>query len=80
MTETRRTALVNDGGVYVGPALAREFARRGHDLVIGDPAEGLVDELAALGAQVEVVHDVRNLTKEDSATWRSPDRSSVESL
>ena len=68
MTETRRTALVNDGGVYVGPALAREFARRGHDLVIGDPAEGLVDELAALGAQVEVVHDVRNLTKEDSAT------------
>ena len=38
----RRVALVTDAGHYVGPALALEFARRGHDLVIGDPADGLV--------------------------------------
>ena len=63
----RRVALVNDAGFYVGPALAREFARRGHDLVLGDPAEGLVDELAELGAAVEVVTGVRNLAKPESA-------------
>ena len=68
MTATpRRVALVNDAGLYVGPAIAREFARRGHDLVVGDPAEGLVDELAALGAEVEVVTGVRNLAKPESA-------------
>ena len=38
MTEARnRVALVNDAGAYVGPAMAREFARRGHDLVVGTP-------------------------------------------
>jgi 3-oxoacyl-[acyl-carrier protein] reductase len=68
MTETaRRVALVNDTGYYVGPALAREFARRGHDLVIGDPADGLVDELTELGATVEVVTGVRDLAHPDSA-------------
>ena len=66
-TETRRVALVNDTGFYVGPDLAREFARRGHDLVIGDPAPGLVDELTELGAEVEVVEGVRNLADPASA-------------
>lgn len=65
--EGRRVALVNDAGFYVGPALAREFARRGHDLVVGDPADGLVAELEALGAAVEVVTGVRNLAKPESA-------------
>jgi 3-oxoacyl-[acyl-carrier protein] reductase len=64
----RRVALVNDAGHYVGPALAREFARRGHDLVLGDPAAGLVDELDALGAAVEVVTGASNLAKPEAAT------------
>ena len=63
----RRVALVADASVYVGPSLAREFARRGHDLVVGDPAPGLVEELGALGATVEVVEGVRNLAEPTSA-------------
>ena len=68
MTENaRRVALVNEAGGYVGPALARELARRGHDLVLGHPADGLVEELEALGAAVEAVDGARNLAKEESA-------------
>ncbi|MGN6693499.1 MAG: SDR family NAD(P)-dependent oxidoreductase, partial [Aquihabitans sp.] len=47
--------------------LAREFARRGHDLVLGDPGEGLVEELAELGAAVEVVTGARNLARPEAA-------------
>ena len=64
---TRRVALVADAGSYVGPAIARLLAARGHDLVLGDPAEGLADELGALGAAVEVVAGVRNLSRPESA-------------
>ena len=65
--EQRRVALVGDAGFYVGPELARHLAARGHDLVLGDPAPELVDELAAAGAAVEVVERARNLTRPDSA-------------
>ena len=64
---TRRVALVNDASGYVGPALARELARRGHDLVLGSPADGLVDELTDLGAAVEPVDGARNLARPESA-------------
>jgi 3-oxoacyl-[acyl-carrier protein] reductase len=57
----RRVALVANTGGYIGPALARELARRGHDLVIGDPEDGLVEELRAGGAHVEAVTDVVDL-------------------
>jgi len=67
MTTTRRIALVNEAGGYVGPALAREFARRGHDLVLGNPAPELVAELEDLGAAVEAVDGVRNLAKPEAA-------------
>jgi 3-oxoacyl-[acyl-carrier protein] reductase len=67
MSERRRVALVADASGYVGPALARELARRGHDLVLGSPADGLVDELGSLGAAVEVVDGARNLAKEAAA-------------
>lgn len=66
---TRRVALVADTSTYVGPALARLLASRGHDLVIGDPVEGLADELADSGAAVEVVTGVRDLS-DPSATDR----------
>jgi NAD(P)-dependent dehydrogenase (short-subunit alcohol dehydrogenase family) len=64
MTETttdRRVALVANTSFYVGPPLALELARRGCDLVVGDPAEGLVGELEACGAAVEVVRGVGDL-------------------
>lgn len=64
---SRRVALVNDARAYVGPALAREWARRGHDLVLGDPAPGLVDELAALGATAVAVDGVRDQAVEGAA-------------
>jgi len=63
----RRIALLNDGSAYVGPALAREWARRGHDLVVGDPAAGLVEELEGLGATVHPVSGVRDLAQEGAA-------------
>ena len=55
----RRVALVANTSFFVGPALARELADRGHDLVIGDPADGLVEDLERRGAAVEVVIGVR---------------------
>ena len=61
----RRIALVADAGAYVGPALARELARRGHDLVLGNPSADLVDELVGMGASVEAVDGVRNLAEPD---------------
>src|SRR3954468_11352811 len=64
---TKRVALVHDAAAYVGPELARLLAQRGHDLVVGDPAAGLVDELTAAGADVEVGEGVRDLAKPDSS-------------
>lgn len=58
---SRRVAVVADAGFYVGPPIARLLAARGHDLVVGNPAAGLVEELEAMGAAVHVVDGVRNL-------------------
>jgi NAD(P)-dependent dehydrogenase (short-subunit alcohol dehydrogenase family) len=63
----RRVAVVSDAGGYVGPSLSRILADRGHDLVVGDPGPGLVDELSERGATVEVVAGVRDLAKPESA-------------
>jgi NAD(P)-dependent dehydrogenase (short-subunit alcohol dehydrogenase family) len=68
MTDSgRRVALVGDASFYVGPPLARFLAARGHDLVLGDPEEGLADELRGLGVDVETVEGVRNLVDPESA-------------
>ncbi len=67
MTGDRRVALVANAGFYVGPELARALVRRDHDLVLGDPAPGLVDELEGLGAQVQVVTGVADLAAENAA-------------
>lgn len=61
MADQRRVALVADSGFYVGPPLARLLADRGFDLVVGDPADGLVDDLVARGVAVEVVEGARDL-------------------
>lgn len=54
----RRVALIPNASFFVGPPLARALAERGHDLVIGDPADGLVADLEEAGAAVEVVSGV----------------------
>jgi 3-oxoacyl-[acyl-carrier protein] reductase len=51
----RRTAIITDTQLNIGPYLAREMARMQYDLVIGDVKEGLVDELKELGAHKVVV-------------------------
>ncbi len=61
----RRVALVANTSFYLGPPLAKELARRGHDLVVGDPEDGLVAELEALGAAVETVTGVWDLADPD---------------
>jgi 3-oxoacyl-[acyl-carrier protein] reductase len=63
----RRVAVISDASAYVGPDLARLLAERGHDLVVGDPEDGLVAELEAAGAEVEAVTEVRNLAKPASS-------------
>jgi len=66
-TEGRRVALVANTSLYIGPALARELARRGHDLVIGDPEPGLVDELEGLGSTVATARGVWDVADPDIA-------------
>jgi 3-oxoacyl-[acyl-carrier protein] reductase len=68
MSQTPRpVAVVNDGSFYVGPPLARALATSGYDLVIGDPADGLLHDLESLGASVVSVSQVRDLTRPENA-------------
>jgi NAD(P)-dependent dehydrogenase (short-subunit alcohol dehydrogenase family) len=67
MTErARRVAILADTQTHMMPALAREMARRDHDLVLGDAQDGLAEELEGLGATVEVVPDTADQTKPDT--------------
>lgn len=63
----RRVALIADGSFFVGPAIARVLAERGHDIAIGNPHDGLVDELEALGAKVAVIDAPRDLADPEAA-------------
>ncbi len=63
----RRVALITDASFYVGPPLARALAARDHDLVLGDPQEGLVEELTAMGATVEAVAGVRDISRPEAS-------------
>ncbi|MEO1061197.1 MAG: SDR family oxidoreductase [Actinomycetota bacterium] len=64
---SRRVALVCEASNYVGPDLARTLARRDHDLVLGNPADGLVDELEAIGAQVATVSGLEDFADPTAA-------------
>jgi 3-oxoacyl-[acyl-carrier protein] reductase len=54
----RRVAIINDAMLQIGPPLARKFAMMGYDLVIAQPAEGLVKELESHGSKVVVIEGV----------------------
>ncbi len=60
-------AIVANASFYVGPDLARMLARRGFDLVLGDPTPELAAELAELGADSWTVDGVTDLTEPTSA-------------
>ncbi len=51
----KRVAIVNDAFIQIGPPLARDFAKKGYNLVIAQPADGLVKDLEGHGANVVVV-------------------------
>jgi 3-oxoacyl-[acyl-carrier protein] reductase len=54
----RRVVIINDALLQIGPPLARNFAKMGYDLVIGQPEKGLVAELEGYGAKVVVIEGV----------------------
>ena len=54
----KRVALVNDALMQIGPPVALKLAESGHNLVIAQPAEGLVDKMKAAGAEVVVVEGI----------------------
>lgn len=62
----RRVVILVDTQTHMMPALAREMVRRDHNLVIGNVADGLANELKGMGAEVEVVHGDLDLTKAGS--------------
>jgi len=51
----KRVAIINDALLQIGPPLARNFAKTGYNLVIAQPAKGLVKECEGHGAKVIVV-------------------------
>jgi 3-oxoacyl-[acyl-carrier protein] reductase len=51
----KRVAIINDALLQIGPPLARNFAKMGYNLVIAQPAKGLVKECEGHGAKVIVV-------------------------
>ena len=65
-SRNRRVVILADTNTHMMPALAREMARRDHDLVLGDAMDGLAEELIGLGAKVEVVPDTADQTKDDT--------------
>jgi NAD(P)-dependent dehydrogenase (short-subunit alcohol dehydrogenase family) len=53
----RRVALVTRAGSYVGPALCRQLAASGHDLVLCGHTPDQILSLEGLGATVEAVEE-----------------------
>ncbi len=62
----KRVTILVDTQTHMMPALAREMVRRDHNLVIGNVADGLADELISMGAEIEVVPGNLDLTKASS--------------
>lgn len=54
----KRVVLMNDALLQIGPPIAIELAKKGHNLVIAQPAKGLVDGLKSHGAEVVVVEGI----------------------
>jgi len=57
-TSGKRVVLINDALMQLGPPIALELAQKGHNLVIAQPADGLVQKLEGHGAEVVVVEGI----------------------
>jgi 3-oxoacyl-[acyl-carrier protein] reductase len=66
----KRVAIINDALMQIGPPLARSFAKKGYNLVIAQPVEGLVKECEGHGAKVIVVPGIEQHGPNDE---RRPD-------
>ena len=66
----KRVIIINDALLQIGPPLARNFAKKGYNLVIAQPAEGLVEECESHGAKVIVVPGIEQHGPNDE---RRPD-------
>jgi NAD(P)-dependent dehydrogenase (short-subunit alcohol dehydrogenase family) len=62
--DKKRVVILFDSWNHMMPALAREMARRNHDLVLGQARDkNLIKELRGMGAKVEVVEDTEDQSK-----------------
>lgn len=61
MASARRVAIIGEANSYSGPALALEMARRNHDVVLGDPLPGLIEQCRALGVNAVAVDGTNHL-------------------
>jgi short-subunit dehydrogenase len=59
---SRRVAIITDAVEHLGPDLARKLAQRNHNPVLGGASDELAGELRELGAEVEVVAEVKAAT------------------
>ncbi len=66
-TSGKRVALINDALLQIGPPLARSFAKQGYNLVIAQPAEGLLEDLKSHGAEVVVVPGIEQEGSNDES-------------
>ena len=58
----KRVVILNDTNTHIGPSLARNFAKKDHNIVLGTPVKGLADEVRKLGAEVVVVDNLPDLS------------------
>ncbi len=63
----RPVAIVANARHYVGPYLARGLAGAGFDLVLGDPADDLIDQIEQLGANSWIADNVADLAEPTAA-------------
>jgi 3-oxoacyl-[acyl-carrier protein] reductase len=63
----KRVAILNDTLLQIGTPLARNFAKMGYNLVIAQPAKGLVKECEGHGAKVIVVPGIEQEGPKDES-------------
>ena len=66
----KRVAIINDALLQIGAPLARDFAKQGYNLVLAQPAEGLVKECEGHGAKVIVVPGIEQHGPNDETPAR----------
>jgi NAD(P)-dependent dehydrogenase (short-subunit alcohol dehydrogenase family) len=65
-SDKKRVTILVDTETHMMPALAREMVRRNHNLVIGNAADELADELKNMGGEIEVVSERLDLAQSDA--------------